>query len=121
MSQKATAVVQATTERAVSNAKLAMQDPKSGRTYIRGGKIHTASAPGQAPAVDTGNLINSTQAEHTAGLTSYFDVYADYAQHLEFGTRHIAPRPFMAPALEKEKAFFEKELGRAVFETRGVT
>ncbi|MCV5720827.1 hypothetical protein OFM97_29950, partial [Escherichia coli] len=43
--------------------KLSMRGPKSGRTYMRRGRtrsgrpnIHRASAPGEPPAVDSGNL-----------------------------------------------------------------
>ena len=32
---------------------------RSGRTYSIRGKVHIASAPGEPPAVDTGNLKNS--------------------------------------------------------------
>jgi hypothetical protein len=41
-----------------------MQMPKSGRTYKRGSKSHQASAPGEAPAIDTGNLVNSIEVKH---------------------------------------------------------
>ena len=32
---------------------------KSGRTYTRGGKTHTASAAGEYPASDSGTLVNN--------------------------------------------------------------
>lgn len=35
----------------------------TGRYYPRGRSFHRASAPGEPPAVDTGNLLGSIQAE----------------------------------------------------------
>lgn len=40
----------------------AMRLPKTGKPYVReGGRIHIASAPGEAPAIDTGDLAASTK------------------------------------------------------------
>ena len=85
------------------NAKVAiMSGPKSGRRY---GK-HTASAPGQAPATDTGNLVNSIQAKKESRFVWSVGVGAKYGKALELGTRRMAPRPFLLPALMKvEKSF----------------
>jgi HK97 gp10 family phage protein len=63
---------------------------------------HQASAPGQPPATDTGRLLNSIG--HTVGSDAdglYADVSARvaYAVFLELGTRYMAPRPFLRPAL----------------------
>lgn len=72
--------------------------PKTGRRYKRGAAAHTASSPGNPPAIDTGFLASSVEVRPTP---SGADVgsRAQYAKWLEFGTRHIAPRPFLAPAL----------------------
>jgi hypothetical protein len=35
--------------------------PASGRVYVRGNVTHQASAPGEAPATDTGRLASSTE------------------------------------------------------------
>lgn len=88
-----------------NNAVTAVQKgPKSGREYKRGTVTHKASAPGQAPATDTGNLAASIGWNVDAGtLTAEVFASAAYAVHLELGTRHIQPRPFMVPALEASR------------------
>jgi len=47
-----------------TDAKESMK-PGSGKEYKRGGKIHTASAPGEPPAVDTGRLRASISSNWT--------------------------------------------------------
>ena len=63
---------------------------------------HTASAPGMPPASDTGSLLASIGSELLEEDTVKGRVHADkvYALYLEYGTRYMAPRPFMLPALE---------------------
>jgi HK97 gp10 family phage protein len=89
---------------------------KTGRIYKRRTVTHQASAPGEAPATDTGRLINSL---HSSQSGSESVVVAGggavkYAPMLEFGTRTIAARPFMFPALEKSKAWITERLAAAV-------
>lgn len=91
--------------------------PKSGRVYEfyyrtgpNGGifpvekraKPHQASAPGEAPATDSGRLVNSIFAD-AKGTAGYVEVRSIYAPMLEYGTRKIAPRPFMTPAVEANR------------------
>jgi len=85
---------------------------------------HQASSPGQPPATDTGTLIASIESKmETYQLTSSHKASAvvwtenDYAKFLEFGTKKIEPRPFMTPALEKNRARFPKALGEAVIKS----
>lgn len=61
---------------------------------------HQASAPGEAPAIDTSNLANSITVEATGPTEVTIHVGADYAADLEFGTVHMAARPFVLPAVE---------------------
>lgn len=85
--------------------------PGSGRQY---GK-HRASAPGEPPAVDTGNLRNKTQADANLradgdDLVGRIVANTDYAAALELGTERMAPRPFLSRLLnehapELERAF----------------
>lgn len=89
--------------------KTEMAAAKSGREY--GG--HVASAPGEAPAIDTGELINSIQTDIN-GLSATVGTNQEKAAHLEFGTAHIAARPFMEPAFEEAKPEFERELKEIV-------
>lgn len=90
---------------------------KSGRTYRRRSVTHRASAPGEAPASDTGRLVNSIQAYASGNgeaLTVAGRGTVMYAPLLEFGTSKIAPRPFMVPALEKSKAWITNRLQDAL-------
>jgi len=70
----------------------------AGETY---GK-HTASAPGNPPNTDTGNLVSNITVQKIAGG---FDVGsrsgAPYGVALEFGTSKMMPRPWLRPAAEK--------------------
>ena len=79
----------------------------SGRTYTRGGISHTASAAGQPPATDTGFLVsNITSRVKTEGneVIGQIIASAPYAKPLEFGTTNMSARPFMQPALNKNRA-----------------
>jgi HK97 gp10 family phage protein len=58
------------------------------------------SAPGQPPAIDTGNLANSITEQMTGPGEGEVDVGAEYGIYLEMGTAKMAPRPFLAPAVE---------------------
>lgn len=79
-----------------------MRSPKSGRMY----GSHQASAPGEAPAVDMGLLINSIQTQHPTDLTSTVGTNVEYAPGLEFGSRRVAARPVWRPVAEKMKKPF---------------
>ena len=74
---------------------------------------HRASAPGEAPATDTGRLANSIQADIQGKQATVF-TNLEYAPWLEFGTQEMEPRPFMVPAMEKERPKFEQRLSRIV-------
>lgn len=89
---------------------------KTGRVYKRRTVTHQASAAGEAPASDTGRLVNSINS-YLNGLTSFVIAgrgIVNYATHLEFGTRKMAARPFMFPALEKSKDWIRERLSKAV-------
>ena len=82
---------------------LSMQEPKSGRVNPRTGILR--SAPGEAPAVDWGKLINSifVIADESKGAFGSSDPKAIL---LEMGTTDTAPRPFLTPAMEQLKEEF---------------
>lgn len=120
-------------------AAASMEGPKHGRTYRRGkigrkmtkslqghglrtyttqggtkmaivgAKIHVASAPGEAPAVDYGHLVNSIKVHKVHDLLWYVTVGAAYGYILEFGSVKMAARPFMRPAA---KAYFQTFVNR---------
>lgn len=100
-------VVRRTAESTEGDAKISMTGPKSGPIYRRKGGTHQASAPGEAPAVDEGNIFNTTKAAEVNETTWVVAVAADEGVWMEFGTRTVAPRPFLGPALEKHRAAFE--------------
>lgn len=83
--------------------KKIMDGPKSGKLYKRGKKNHQASAPGEAPANDLGNLarsLNVVAASPSDRATAQVTAMAPYASWLEIGTKDgkIEPRPFMEPS-----------------------
>ncbi len=93
--------------------------PKTGRTYRRGksGKVHTASSPGNPPAIDYGELVRSIM----------FDVRdmeievgsmggAPYAVFLEEGTAKMEARPFLDPAVIQHKQAIIDRVGDVAFE-----
>ena len=96
-------IVNAAAIKAVSDVKRAIEGPpKTGREYARGrDKIHRASAPGQAPATDTGALATSIYNEDRGEYSKAIGSRLDYAYYLEFGTFRIAPRPAWIPAVER--------------------
>lgn len=80
---------------------------KTGRIYRRHGIEHQASAPGEPPATDTGMLIASIVADAVLEgdeIAGFVDARAEYAVHLEYGTRKMAARPFLIPAVELNRA-----------------
>ena len=64
---------------------------------------HRASAPGQAPASDTGNLVNKIIVKQKSSDVVHVESNANYSAFLEYGTSKTQPRPFMLPAFEKSK------------------
>lgn len=87
-----------TAEYIVGEAKRSMGEEKSGREYPRGEKTHVASAPGEAPAIDTSNLVNSLAAEQVEEVNAVAFTDVEYAVPLEFGSVKMAKRPFFTPA-----------------------
>ena len=63
---------------------------------------HRASAPGQAPASDTGNLVSKIIVKNNKDEVRV-QSNANYSKFLEFGTSKMLARPFMFPAKEKSK------------------
>lgn len=97
--------------RVITDAKLSiMNPPKSGRVYQRGKRAHQASAPGEAPATDVGNLVNSVMLYKTATADWLIHWNAEYAAALEYGTPRILPRPFLRPAMEGQRWRFYADI-----------
>jgi hypothetical protein len=62
---------------------------------------HQASAPGQAPATDTGSLLRSLYFKALGAADFAIGSDIPYSYYLEFGTRKIAKRPAWVPAVER--------------------
>jgi HK97 gp10 family phage protein len=91
------------------------QTPKTGRVYTRRGVEHQASAPGEAPASDTGTLVQSITVEVNAEkLSVTVNAGAAHAPALEFGTDKIEPRPYMRVSLAEKRAELEATIAREI-------
>ena len=86
---------------------------------------HQASAPGEAPAKDTGGLENSVYIEQTGSASYRLGIsdkkardgktsYKEVAFWLEKGTRKIAMRPNWIPETEKARKEFEEIMRRTI-------
>jgi len=70
--------------------------PKTGRVYGN----HQASAPGESPAGDTGDLARRIGTDvDAATLTGSVTFSSKHARPLEYGTVNMAARPFARVAL----------------------
>ena len=77
---------------------------KSGKTYKKYNptRTHKASAPGEAPASDTGFLVSNIRVKDQKDFVEVRSE-ASYSKFLEYGTSKMLARPFMFPASEKSK------------------
>jgi len=118
-SREGAKAVAATAQKVRGDAiKSVQRGVKSGVVYTRSSgqnlsPRHQSSAPGQAPATDTGTLVSSIKAE-SKDLTGR--VYSDleYAFWLEFGTLKMEPRPYLNPALMGNQQYFVNQLTKAI-------
>gem|GEM_PF-657366 len=113
--------------------KRIQQGPKTGRVYdsifrMIGGRpvpvgprqgnnlsaTHQASAPGEAPATDTGNLASRIDFKREGAMSATVGSQVAYAAMLEFGTSRIDPRPAWVPATEAMRPKFRQRLERAL-------
>ena len=101
-------LVQRSTMLVESTAKESILKGGTGITYQKYNprRQHTASAEGEPPASDTGFLVSnitSNVKQQGTSVVGQIIASAPYAPHLEFGTSNIRPRPFMQPALERNR------------------
>ncbi len=71
---------------------------KRKRTVV---KFHQASAPGEAPATDSGNLAATIQSEISGDGMDGEVSLAYYAGFFDPGTSKMDPRSYLVPAIEK--------------------
>lgn len=74
-----------------------------GQSFVTGYKLHRASGPGEAPAVDTSELINSLEIAAPGKWERQVGTNTEYAPPLEFGSLNgkLKARPFLRPAAKK--------------------
>lgn len=108
----ASLLVRDTAHAVEGDIKSAMAAPHHGAQY----GAHTASAAGEAPAIDTGALVNSVEvANDDTGdgmFASETGSSMEYASLLEEGTTHIAPRPAFGNAGERAVNTFQRNAQR---------
>jgi hypothetical protein len=88
-----------------NNAIVSMQNTvrRSDRVYTRGTVRHRPSAPGWPPAIDRGDLVGSLIPEILSDGTVIMGsriTTPPYPEFLEKGTRKMAARPWMDPAID---------------------
>jgi len=96
--------------------KAYQRGPASGVTYEKYNprRTHTASAPGEAPATDTGRLASSVNYKREGPMSATVGSQVAYAAMLEFGTSRIDPRPAWVPATEAMRPKFRRRLETAL-------
>jgi phage gpG-like protein len=108
--------------------RASMKEPKTGNRYLgKSGRFIIASAPGEAPAIDTGALFNSIKVKYSDnGLTAEVGTFGDipYSRRLELGGSdrrgvYIAPRPYVAPVFEKQSSLFISSIHEQIAKTLG--
>lgn len=84
---------------------------KTGKVYKNSttGHVHQASAPGEPPAIDSGDLDRSLELSRvdqdglSVTIRAGGRAVAPYAGFLEEGTTHMEPRPFFFDTMEEMK------------------
>lgn len=77
----------------------------------KGGRAHKASAAGEPPKTDSGQLVRNITSEVKRGgksATVGSRTPAPHGLFLEFGTTHISPRPWLRPTYTKNIPFINK-------------
>ena len=118
--------------RLVSQLRLDLSKPGTGQVYThylwtdRAGRVrpgrprnkpHRASAPGQTPAVDTGQLRASYGHKVTrtaSGGELQIASGSEYAPYLEFGTSRMAPRPHLRPLFARHGRLVTREVADGI-------
>lgn len=95
------------------------QGPATGTIYTKSNptRTHQASAPGEAPATDTGRLASSVMVAFPTPtqLRARVGTDLDYGAHLEFGTSRMPKgRPWLSPAVRKAARKVRRDLKRRI-------
>lgn len=91
----------------------------TGRVYFRGKVKHRASAPGHPPAVDLGILRNSIhyviEIRGTSVAGAKVGTPLKKGRHLEYGTKRMAPRPWLRSTARRRKKAISRQLRLRLF------
>lgn len=88
-------------------AKLSPGAERAARKVVKRSALNVQNAAKRATPVDTGRLRNSITHEiDNDGMDATIGTNVEYAPHVEFGTRHNRPKPFLFPAVEAERPKF---------------
>jgi hypothetical protein len=129
-------VVAHTARDILRDAQASMTGAKHGRVYRHGKVLHQASAPFEAPAIDTGALYNSGYVEEITPLEYEVGFSVEYAAilegvHSQFESgglldmadalgvwmaprTEMLPRPFLRPAVEAQREVFERAMRKVM-------
>lgn len=93
-----------------------MRAPKHGVVFkTKAGRTRQRSAPGEAPAIQTGALVNSIAQglSFPSATTAILSSPLEYAEFLEEGTDRMEARPYARPAI---KSVLDQFQGRGVLD-----
>ena len=82
-------------------------------------RYYTASAPGEPPAVMTGELRQSVETSvegEGRDVIGYVGSNCKHAKPLEYGTMNMLPRPWLRPSFEKSLERVKSILSRKYLE-----
>lgn len=104
----------------VRRTQQGMRDgPQTGRVYPH--LPRQSSAPGEYPAIQSGQLIGSlgydvvSSSRLEFGSRGAFNRGYDYAVGLHEGTSKMAPRPFLTKTVDRERGAITRTLGEVTF------
>ena len=101
----------------VKTARAKMREPKTGELYRINGKLHRASAPGEAPADVTGQLFKSVKhltQGHDLLFGSGSKRKTRYAKFLELGTKNMKERPMIFDSVQENYKNIENDITNTI-------
>jgi len=102
-----------------NDARASMPPSRGGATrtiYRDGSQVeHTASAPGDPPTVDTGELVANVIFDiDEDGMGADIGTNVLHGAYMELGTSEVEARPWLFPAFERGKAGHIRRTKKAI-------
>lgn len=91
-----------------------MREPKHGRTYVIKGKIHVASAPGEAPAILSGETQRSIQIRNIGLGASAQITVGGAGKFLQYGTRRMARRHMLIEEINERRGEYQERIKTSI-------